>query len=254
MKIINIIMLIITFVSICFTVYYTYNFCTNLDVFEYNNINFENTLLLIGGIHGNEQSGSIFLIGLKKELDNNKIDLKNTRIILLPYVNKCGLLMNLRNLLFFTDINRNFTDNTKSTINIKILKYVKMITEADLIIDIHDGYDYHRINHNSIGSTLYASTPYALDFINAVYEPLNKTIDDPKKKFKLLTYDRDLISRDIDRYSLMQKIEGTLDYYTYMNKINYILIELTGQKNIQPIELRMSQLGTIFSEIFKKLL
>ncbi len=32
MKIINIIMLIITFVSICFAVYYTYNFCTNLDV------------------------------------------------------------------------------------------------------------------------------------------------------------------------------------------------------------------------------
>ncbi len=52
----------------------------------------------------------------------------------------------------------------------------------------------------------------------------------------------------------MQKIEGTLDYYTYINKINYILIELTGQKNIQPIELRMLQLSTIFTEIFKKLL
>ena len=111
-------MLIITFISICVTIYYIYNFCTNLDVFEYNNTNYTKTLLLIGGVHGNELSGSLGLIGLKTQLDEKKIDLKQTRVILMPYVNKCGLALNLRNLLFFTDINRNFTDDTKSNINI----------------------------------------------------------------------------------------------------------------------------------------
>jgi len=251
MKILNVIILIITFISILFTLYYIYNFCINLDVFEYNNINYTKTLLLIGGVHGNEQSGTIFLLGLKQQLDNNEINIPNTRVILLPYVNKCGFIMNLRNLLFFTDINRNFTDNTKSSINIKILKYVKMIKNSDLIIDIHEGYDFHRMNYNSIGSTLYASTEYANNIINAVYDPLNETIDDPNKKFKLLTYEPNLVNNNRDKYSLMEKINGTLDYYTYINKINYILIEITGQKNKQPIELRLSQLALIFTEIYR---
>jgi hypothetical protein len=251
MKILNLIMLIITFISIFVTIYYIYNFCTNLDVFEYNNITYTKTLLLIGGVHGNEQSGAIFLLGLKQQFDNNEINIPNTRVIILPYVNKCGVITNLRNLLFFTDINRNFTDDTKNSINIKILKYVKMIKDTDLIIDIHEGYDFHRINYNSIGSTLYASTQYALNIINKIYNPLNNTIDDPNKKFKLLTYDSNLVKQDRNKYSLMNEINGTLDYYTYKNNINYILIEITGQNNKQPIELRISQLVLIFAEIFK---
>lgn len=251
MNIINIILLIITFISICFAIYQVYNFCTDLDVFEYNNINYTNTLLLIGGVHGNEQSGTIFLAGLKQQFDNNQQTLTNTRVIILPYVNKCGFIMNLRNLLFFIDINRNFTDDTKSNINSKILKYVKMIKDTDLIIDIHEGYDFHRINSNSIGSTLYASTNYALDIINAVYDPLNNSITEPEKKFKILTYNSDLIKTNTDKYSLMNEIYGTLDYYAYKNNINYILIEITGQNNKQPIELRINQLVLIFTEIVK---
>lgn len=249
MKIINLIMLIITFLSISFTLYYIYNFCTNLDVFEYNNINYTKTLLLIGGVHGNEPSGALGLIGLKSQLDENKIDLKNTRIILMPYVNKCGLAMNLRYLLFFIDINRNFTDDTKSIINIKILKYVKMIKESDLIIDIHEGYDFHRINSNSIGSTLFASTEFALGITQNIYDILNATIAESNKKFKILTYN---IITDTNMYSPMPIINGTLDYYAYKNKINYILIEITGQNSTHSIEDRMKQLGIIFSELHEK--
>ena len=246
MKMLNLIMIIITFFSISFTLYYIYNFCTNLDVFEYNNINYTKTLLLIGGVHGNEPSGSIGLIGLKTQLDENKIDLKKTRIILMPYVNKCGLAMNLRNLLFFTDINRNFIDDTKSNINIKILEYVKMIKNSDLIIDIHEGYDFHRINNNSIGSTLFASTEFALEITQKIYNILNVTITDPNKQFKILTYNT---ITDNNMYSPMPIINGTLDYYTFNNKINYILIEITGQNSVHFIEDRIKQLGIIFTVI-----
>ncbi len=246
MKIINLIMLIITFFSICFTIYYIYSFCTNLDVFEYNNIDYDKTLLLIGGVHGNEPSGSLGLIGLKTQLDEKKIDLKKTRIILMPYVNKCGLVMNLRNLLFFTDINRNFIDNTTSRINIKILEYVKMIKASDLIIDIHEGYDFHRINNNSIGSTLFASTPFASNILEIIYTVLNASITDENKKFKILTYNT---ITDTQKYSPMQIINGTLDYYTYNKNINYILIEITGQNNAHPIQERIKQLGLIFGVI-----
>jgi hypothetical protein len=217
-----------------------------LDVFEYNNINYTKTLLLIGGVHGNEPSGSLSLLGLKSQLDDNKINLKSTRIILMPYVNKCGLAMNLRNLLFFTDINRNFTDDTKNEINIKILKYVKMINNTDLIIDIHEGYDFYRINSNSIGSTLFASTDFASNIVTNIYNALNITITDPNKKFKILTY-KNITNPDM--YSPMPVINGTLDYYAFKNNINYILIEITGQNSKHPIEERLKQLGIIFTII-----
>ena len=134
----NIIMLIITFISICFTIYYIYNFCTNLDVFEYNNTDYNKTLLLIAGVHGNEPAGALFLLALREQLKNNTMNILNTRIILMPYVNKCGLFTHLRNLLFFTDINRNFKNDTTSPINKKMLEYIKNIKEADLIVDIHE--------------------------------------------------------------------------------------------------------------------
>jgi hypothetical protein len=44
-----------------------------------------------------------------------------------------------------------------------------MIKDSDLIIDIHEGYDFHRINSNSIGSTLFASTPFALEITQNIY-------------------------------------------------------------------------------------
>lgn len=252
MKFLNIITLIVILTGIYFIIYSIYNFCNNLDAYYYNNINYNKTLLLIGGIHGNEQSGSAYLLKLNQQFYNNEISIPNTRVIILPHVNKCGIMMNLRNILFFTDINRNFTDDTTSNINIKILEYVKIIKETDLIVDIHEGYDFHRMDYNSIGSTLYASTEYANNIINIIYDPLNNTITDPLKKFKLLTHDSNLVKKDTIKYSLMvNNTEGTLDYYTYINNINYILIEITGQKNIQPMELRLYQLTIIFAEIFK---
>ena len=58
------------------------------------------------------------------------------------------------------------------------------------------------MNYNSIGSTLYASTQYANNIINDVYDPLNKTIDDPNKKFKLLTYEPGLVKNDRNKYKM----------------------------------------------------
>lgn len=105
-----------------------------------------------------------------------------------------------------------------------------------MIIDIHEGWGFNKINNKSMGSTITTyNFPKLLE--NNIIQNINMTIADQNKKFSVNTEN-------------MNKYSGTLHGFIKNKNKKYILIELTGQNNIQPIELRIAQGINILNSIF----
>lgn len=206
---------------------------------ESNNVNIGKsinnglTLLIISGVHGNERAGPFVFNKLVKS-GYFKQNTLFKKIYLIPIANEFGYKHNIRyqNDIFNPDINRNFFQNTNDTIAKFIDSYVQ---KSDIILDFHEGYDFHLINNTSVGSTI--KTNKQNIWVIKILNNLNKIINNPNKKFTLSTS--------------ICSIKNTLGCYThnfYNDKI-YILIETTGQNEIQPMNIRERQIMTILSTI-----
>lgn len=235
--------MILIIILIWFKLYYGYYLIEyfsgdqEIDYYDFLNANQKANIVIISGVHGNENSGCITLSELIKNgyFDQMSKLLKiNIRVV--PCINKLGLKNNTRYIpnLKFPDINRNFHERGAEPISNSILELIK---GADLILDFHDGWGYHLINMNSVGSTLSPTNELKTKALSilAVNE-LNQKIINLQKKFV-----------SINRISC--DIPGTLSCYCEKNKIPYILTETTGQNNIQPIEIRSDQIFTIINTI-----
>lgn len=230
-NLINLILLIIILI-ICMISYF---FTENINQIDYFIIDSQNpgpTLLLVAGTHGNEPAGTI---GLERFMSLGQ-KISKGKIIIVPRVNKLGLNLGVRtgfNGFIPIDFNRSYPsdDNdisnkitVQDTINKQIIKLVK---QSDFILDFHEGWGYAIVNNNSMGSGLYPSNnESAISIANNMLK-INETILDSNKKF--------IVNLKSD------KIKGTLGTYSKNSNLNYILIETTGQNNIQPLETRVSQ-------------
>lgn len=198
------------------------------------------TLLLISGTHGNEPAGTI---GLEKFINSN-IKLENGRIIIIPRVNKIGLFLNTRNGyngFIPIDYNREYPNDINELagdhINRQVIEYLKF---SDFIVDFHEGWGFNIINPESMGSGIYPSnTEIAKSIGNDILNKLNYTIHDPYKKFTM-NYDS-------------PRLPTTLDSYCNILSKNYILIETSGQNDIQPLDLRTSQVLLVINTVLKDL-
>jgi len=201
------------------------------------------TITIIGTTHGNEPVGYHAIKELINRLNTKDIILKKGKIILIPIVNYCGFRLNTRNSILYGDINRMYKKNTTSIINKTILKYAE---QSDFLLDFHEGWGYHG-NSSSIGSTITPSLTYDSKQIALIMKDMvNRTITSDMKKFIIRTDDSELLKNKQD-YMIKTNMSGTLSTYMENNKKNYILIEITGQNSIQPLELRIAQ-GSIFIE------
>ena len=157
-------------------------------------------------------------------------------------INSQGIIKNTRylpcktNFLYKYDINRYYGKLSLNNIHNNI---IKIISDADFILDFHEGYDYHIVNPNSIGSTISTSkrSGITLNIANLIQKNLNKTIKNKKKHFLVRTYE--------------ENIKYSLRHYCQNNNLNYNLIEITGQNNIQPINLRIKQTINVLETVFK---
>lgn len=213
------------------------NSCENIQIYNFglpNDVNGNKLfkLALIGGVHGNEPAGAI---GLSKLISNGYFDkiVKSMPIYIsiIPRANPCGLITNRRNQPDYTnpDINRNF--NTDSGVGVIAQKIVKEFSDADLIIDIHEGWSWHKIDKNSVGSTaIPTQTPLSIAIADKIVTNINKTISDDNKQFTLL-------------HREPCDINATLRCLMGKKNKNYILIEISGQNNIQSMDVRTNQLN-----------
>ncbi len=192
-----------------------YMFNKNLHIYNYG-IKTTNSynILIVGGTHGNEPASSLSLYRLARYLKHKNI--RNSFITIIPMVNKTGFYTNNRynnHFLKNYDINRNYPK--KYYIN-TILS--DMIKEYDMIIDHHEGYNYHVSNKNSIGSTI-SPVNFETSMLDKILNKLNKHIKSRDKKF---------VFNSKHSYPI-----GSLRNYIVEKfpKKKYLLIETTGITN-----------------------
>lgn len=192
---------------------------------------------ILGGVHGNEPAGCVALTNLieSKYFENLA---KRMDFVIIPCANPYGLKHNKRHQpdLLNPDLNRNFgSEDGDCPASKEILKCFK---DCDLVLDFHEGWGFHKKTNDSIGSSINPTETKLSQMLakNAV-ETLNSGIVDPLKQFTLILDD----SCDIPT---------TLRCHFNKKGRNYILIETTGQDNIQPIEIRTNQIKIILDSIF----
>jgi len=202
-------------------------------------------ILMIAATHGDEPAGYHALKKIKEDILNNNLVIKRGSITLIPKVNEYGLKNNERETNTFKlnskggggDINRSYSkksnEKPKSYQAKLIQKYMK---NSDLVLDFHEGYDFHKIDSSSIGSTLH-STNFNGENTHAqnAIQRLNQNISDPMKKWTLLKDKAD--------------IPASCRYYAKIAKTPHILIETTGKLNKQPLHIRVNQNSTIIDSI-----
>lgn len=155
-------------------------------------------------------------------------------MIIIPEANKSGGHVGLRWLMhnwLFPDLNRNYTDQGKEEISKKIIQYVN---KSDFIVDFHEGWGFRNINKKSLGTTISYTTENSKLLALEIIDKLNDDIKEDYKKFSL----------NEDKDELL-----TLRNYAYRHNKDYILVETTGQNNIQKIETRVNQNMTIIQNV-----
>lgn len=228
------ILLIVSFITFITLIIYHYNmyykWATNINIHTIDSYEPGPIILMVGGTHGNEPAGKL---ALKKLIDSN-IKLKKGTLIIIPEANKSGSYFNTRWLLhnfIHSDLNRNYTDNGKEEISKKIIENVN---KSDFIVDFHEGWGYRLENPESMGSTLSYTTDKSKIIAQDIIKELNKTIKQDYKKFTINEEEDNLL---------------TLRNYSNRKNKDYILVETTGQNDIQKIETRVNQDMIIINNI-----
>ena len=187
------------------------------------------TIFILGSVHGNEPAGTKACYKLIDHFNKNP---PKDKVIIMPMPNLLGYYTNNRYQLkpFNSDINRNFSNEGKDRISKIILKYVR---QADLIIDLHEGYEYNIRYPKSMGSSVIPNkSKVANDTAHKMVDSVNMIVLDKDKKFVVSNfYDKE------DCY-----LPDSLACYCNRNKKNYISIETTGlNPNKQDIDVRVNQ-------------
>lgn len=191
-------------------------------------------ICLIGSVHGDEPIGSITLNELIK---SGYFERVKYNCIVIPRPNIHGLKDNRREAwtreMGWFDINRSYNTNNKINNLIK-----EVAGESDLVIEFHEGWGFHKIHNNSLGSSILPTSGYNEELLSQnIVDNLNSTISDKRKYFTLTKNDA-------------CGVKNSLSCYCEKNNIRHILVEITGQKNVQPIEVRFNQVMTILNTLF----
>lgn len=233
--------MIIIIIILILSLYLLKGLCENMTYHVYGNGS--PTILFLGGVHGNEPSGCEALKDVIKEFNEKKIIQKKGTIIIVPCINKCGLWWDTRTVPFRInnkDINRNFPNykfgNAKCLLSERIQTF---INKSNYVVDIHEGWGWNKTNKNSMGSTIVPSKK-TVELGEKIVEELNKKITNEKHKFLIWNkWQNDKV--------------GTLRYYCKLLNKKYLLLETTGQNNIQDLSIRKDQVKTTVKYILNHL-
>lgn len=197
-------------------------------------------ICIISGVHGNEPAGCYTLTNLIKDGIFDFWSYYGLYIRIIPCVNKYGLKNNTRysDNKINPDINRNFLENGLDPISKELIRLTK---DFDIILDFHEGYDFHLRNSKSIGSTITPdNSSESIKLANICVDKVNENIIDPLKKFTVLN------GKACD-------IESAFSCYITKSGKKCLLIETSGQNDLQPMNIRYNQIETIIFTVFEKI-
>ncbi len=145
------------------------------------------TVLVVGGVHGNEPAG------YRAAEQIRRWPIVKGKMVVIPQLNRLGLAANIRWLPDFRndqklrDLNRNFPreddESPRSPLAIDTWEFVKK-HQPDWVFDLHEGFDFHRINSKSVGSSVIAM-PWDERFAKEMVTVVNSRIE-PERHFDLL--------------------------------------------------------------------
>ena len=149
------------------------------------------TILLTGGLHGDEPAGA------RAAEQIRHWPILRGRLIVLPAANQPGLRGGTRHLpevaQLEADLNRNFprtgAKNEASSLIGKEIWRLAQESNPDWVIDLHEGYHFHKIQPKSVGSTILASRPgdqRSRSVVKHMIATVNATVEDPEKHFVAL--------------------------------------------------------------------
>jgi len=148
------------------------------------------SFMLVGGIHGDEPAGAFAADQIRHW------PVTRGKLLVIPRANRKALEAKNRRLPGLEgedgDVNRHFpasgaAGGTRSLLAGAIWDLVKE-TKPDWIIDLHEGSEIHRINPESVGSTLiYLADKKTEPFFEHALAAVNASIEDPQKLFLPLT-------------------------------------------------------------------
>ncbi|WP_182870039.1 BPL-N domain-containing protein [Rhodopirellula sp. JC639] len=145
------------------------------------------TVLITGGVHGNEPAGA------RAAEQIRHWPIQRGKLVVIPQVNRLGLAANIRwtpehrNDRRRRDLNRSFPtaehDETLTEHSGAIWDFVTQ-HQPDWLFDLHEGFDFHRVNSKSVGSSVIAF-PGQRDFAERIRQSVNVELE-PKHPFDLL--------------------------------------------------------------------
>lgn len=143
-------------------------------------------VVVVGGMHGNEPAGYLAarrLAGLKPQ---------KGRLIVIPEANKLAIETKTRTGSHPGDLNRAFpasrSDKPGSPLAASIWSLIERV-RPDYLFDLHEGYDFHKINKDSVGqSMIYYPVQGALEMAKAMQTAVNRGISNSRHHYSLLRY------------------------------------------------------------------
>ncbi|MDV6030305.1 MAG: hypothetical protein F9B45_09395 [Phycisphaera sp. RhM] len=146
------------------------------------------TVLITGGVHGNEPAGS------RAAEQIRHWPIRRGKLVVMPQINRLGLAANIRwspdhrNDRRRRDLNRSFPTSERDE---ALTEHTRAIWEfisrhqPDWVFDLHEGFDFHRLNADSVGSSVIAF-PSQRDFAKRIQQAVNADVD-PQRHFDLLS-------------------------------------------------------------------
>lgn len=144
------------------------------------------TVVVVGGVHGNEPAGA------RAAEQIRAWPIKRGRLVIIPQANRPGLDAGTR---FMPDepnerrdLNRNFprTDEEDEQLDGELAAALWRFISAqkpDWLLDLHEGYDFHQRNSDSVGSSvIHFASPDMNKLVDAMISKVNATIEDPQRK------------------------------------------------------------------------
>jgi glutamine amidotransferase-like uncharacterized protein len=144
------------------------------------------TVLIIGGMHGNEPAGAEAAEHIRHW------PITRGRLVIVPRANPPALAANTRNIPGKPsgegNLNRNFptTNPARSVVGPTARSLWEFLTvlKPDWVLDLHEGFDFHVSNSNSVGSSIiHVNDEHTTPFATRMIAVVNADIDDEDKKF-----------------------------------------------------------------------
>lgn len=180
-------------------------------------------ITVLAGTHGNERAPSLFLDCIE---NHPKPDWLQLAVV--PIVNRRAFAEHTRYTVNQRDINRTWPDG-------EINRYLRpLVDRSALVIDFHEAWGFNKCNGASLGQTVYTNDTRLRPVLDATIARLNR-------------HARGCLAWQ--RIDSLPAARGTLDDYCTRNDISYILVELAGQRDVVPLDVRFQEMRIIMSSL-----